>query len=72
MASLADMQSRREKLAAAIDSGALSIRHGEKEIKYRSYEAMRRTLRQLDKDIAIASGGKKPVKRYLVATRRGL
>ena len=72
MASLSEMQARREKLAAAIDSGALSIQHGEKRIGYRSFEEMRAILRKLDRDIATASGGKKPTKRYLVATKRGL
>ena len=70
MASLSDMQARREKLAAAIDSGALSIRHGEKTITYRSQTEMERALYRLDKDIAVAAGAKKPTKQLRIYTRR--
>lgn len=72
MASLSELQARREKLVKAMDSGALSVRHGEKQITYRSFREMESALARLDADIIAASGGKKRPKGRRVYTRRGL
>ena len=55
-----------------MDSGALSVRHGEKQITYRSFREMESALARLDADIIAASGGKKRPKGRRVYTRRGL
>lgn len=72
MASLPDLRARREKLVKAIDSGALTIRHGEKQVTYRSLNEMEKTLARLDDEIAALSGGKKRPKGRRIYTRRGL
>lgn len=72
MASLSQLQARREALAKAIESGALSVKHGEKTITYRTLAEMKRIRGDLDAEIAALSGAKRKPKQHRVYTRMGL
>ena len=71
MASLVTLQKRRDELSAAIQSGALSVRHGEKQVTYRSLSEMRSTLASLDDEIAALSGARRRTKQLRIKTSRG-
>jgi hypothetical protein len=53
---LEQLQALRAKLIAAIASGTLELRNGDKLIQYQSTHAMIQALGTLDKEIAVASG----------------
>ena len=72
MASLATMETRLETLRAAYDSGALTVRHGDQSVTYRSASEMERVIRRLEGDIAVAGGTTRRRTRYLYQSGKGL
>ena len=60
------------RLKAAIASGQLSVRIGERQITYQSVDAMLTALDRMQADIATASPQRKPAtSRYTFTTLRG-
>ncbi len=56
MATLAELQTRRDALQKALDSGVLSVREGDKQVQYRNTEAMLGALASLERRIVAAQG----------------
>ena len=56
MATLAELQTRRDELQKALDSGVLSIGEGEKKVTYRNAAEMTGALATLDRRITAADG----------------
>ena len=56
MATLAQLKTRRDALQAALDSGVLSLREGDKQVTYRTAEEMARRLEALAREIAELEG----------------
>ena len=56
MATLAELQTRRNALQKALDSGVLRIREGDKDVSYRNTEAMLGALAALERRIVAAQG----------------
>lgn len=54
--SLSDLQALRAKLVAALASGTLELRNGDKTIRYQSTAELIQALGALDKEIAVTSG----------------
>ncbi len=54
MATLAQLQTRRDALQKAIDSGVLSLREGDKQVNYRNTADMRGALADLERRITAA------------------
>jgi hypothetical protein len=52
MASVVELQRRRDKLFAAMTSGARKVDFGDREIEYRSLNEMKQALAMLDAEIA--------------------
>lgn len=59
MADLATLIAERDELKSAMRSGALSVRHGDKSVTYRSMSEMRAALDDLNDEIAELEGRKK-------------
>lgn len=51
-----ELQALRAKLVAALASGTLELRNGDKLIRYQSTSELIQALGALDKEIAVASG----------------
>lgn len=66
-----ELRSQRDELRAAINSGALSIRHGDKQVMYQSTTAMIAALASLDAEIARAEGRKRK-RRFAYPASKGL
>lgn len=61
-----------KRLKAAIASGQLSVRHGDRQIPYQSVDAMLTALGRMEADIAASVPGRKPAtRRYRFTTLRG-
>lgn len=58
MATLSELQARREALMEAIQSGELRVRYGDRDVTYRSLSDMRTALSLIDDEIARLSGTK--------------
>ncbi len=56
MATLAQLETRRDALQKAIDSGVLSLREGDKQVNYRNISDMRGALADLERRITAANG----------------
>ncbi len=71
MATLVELQSRREALTAARSSGVARVSYDGKTVDYRSVAEIDRAIEALDREIAAAEG--RPVIRHLrVTTDKGL
>lgn len=53
---IAALEAQRVALKAAMRTGALSVRHGDKAVQYRTVEEMKVVLAGLDSEIEAASG----------------
>lgn len=61
-----------KRLKAAIASGQLSVRHGDRQVTYQSIEAMLTALDRMEAELAAATPGRKPAtRRYRFTTLRG-
>lgn len=56
MATLAELETRRDALQKALDSGVLSLREGDKLVTYRNTLDMRGALADLERRITAANG----------------
>ena len=56
MATLTQLQTRRDELDVAIASGVLTLREGDKQVTYRSVAEMATALADLDTQIAALQG----------------
>lgn len=56
MATLAELETRRDALQKAMDSGVLSLREGDKLVTYRNTLDMRGALADLERRITAANG----------------
>lgn len=65
-----ELQALRSKLVAAIGSGTLELRNGDKLIRYQSTAEMLQALSAIDKEIAVA-GGASVVRSTVVQFSRG-
>lgn len=72
MATLAEMQEQRAELVANINTGVLRTTYMGRTTEFRSLDDMRRTLAQLDADIARASGPAKPIRVVYSPGNKGL
>lgn len=70
MATLTELQTRREALKKALDSGVLSLREGDKQVTYNNAEVMARLIEALDREIAAIEGTVK-ARRVYPQTRKG-
>lgn len=66
---LESLEVQRLALTSAIRSGALSVRHGDKAVQYRSLDEMRATLADVERDIEELNGVRRKRKFYVGATR---
>lgn len=62
-----------QRLKAAIASGQLSVRHGDRQITYQSVEAMLTALDRMEAEVAAVTAGrlKSATRRYRFTTLRG-
>ena len=60
-----ELKAQRVSLKAALRSGALSVRHGDKQVMYRSVDEIRKALESLEQDIAKAEGKRRRRITYL-------
>ena len=70
MATLAELKSRRDSLDAALASGVLTLREGDKQVTYRSLAEMAGALADLDAQIAAAEGTTR-TRRIYPQTKKG-
>ena len=71
MATLAELKTRRDALAAARWSGVARVSYDGKSVEYRSLVEIDRAIEALDREIAAAEG--RPIVRHLrVTTSKGL
>jgi hypothetical protein len=66
---MAYTQAQRDALAAAIASGALTVRYGETSTTYRSLAEMRQVLAAIDQDLTAAAGARKRRVTKVTSTR---
>lgn len=71
MATLAELQSRRDALAAARASGVARVSYDGKIVEYRSLAEIDRAIEALDREIAAAEG-RRIVRHLRVTTTKGL
>ena len=71
MATITELKSRREALAASRSSGVARVRNDGKTVDYRSLAEIDRAIEVLDRDIAIAEG-RKIIRQVRVITTKGL
>jgi hypothetical protein len=71
MATIAELNSRREALAASRSSGVARVSYDGKTVEYRSLPEIERAIEQLDRDIA-ALEGRRIVRHVRVTTSKGL
>lgn len=68
-----EIQARIDRLRKAIDSGVLTIQHGDTRTTYRSLAEMERTLRALTGELAVAqSRDRRRRPTYILQTGKGL
>ncbi|HEL4148048.1 TPA: hypothetical protein UM348_000744 [Stenotrophomonas maltophilia] len=61
-----------KRLKAAIASGQLSVRHGDRQVTYQSVEAMLTALDRMEAELAAGAPARKPAtRRYRFTTLRG-
>jgi hypothetical protein len=70
MATLTELQARRDALEAALASGVLKLREGDKEVSYRNLDEMSRVLASVVAQIAALEGTVK-TRRVYPQTRKG-
>lgn len=71
MATIADLRTRREALAASRSSGVARVSYDGKSVEYRSLAEIDRAIEQLDRDIAAAEG-RRVIRHLRVTTDKGL
>ncbi len=71
MATLSDLQSRREALLAARASGVARVTYDGKTVEYRSLAEIDRAIEALEREIAAAEG-RRIVRHLRVTTTKGL
>jgi hypothetical protein len=71
MATLAELNSRREALAASRSSGVARVSYDGKTVEYRSLAEIERAIEQLDREIATLEG-RRIVRHVRVTTSKGL
>ncbi|MBW6496081.1 MAG: hypothetical protein K0B16_16295 [Burkholderiaceae bacterium] len=71
MATIAELKSRREALAASRASGVARVSYDGKTVDYRSLTEIDRAIEVLDRDIAAAEG-RKIIRQVRVITTKGL
>ena len=71
MASIADLKTRREALAAQRSSGIARVSYDGKTVDYRSVAEIDRAIEALDREIAAAEG-RRIVRQIRVTTAKGL
>ena len=71
MATLAELQARREALTAARSSGVARVSYDGKTVDYRSIAEIDRAIEALDREIAAAEG-RRVIRHLRVTTDKGL
>jgi hypothetical protein len=71
MATIAELNTRREALAASRSSGVARVSYDGKTVEYRSLAEIERAIEQIDRDIA-AMEGRRIVRHVRVTTSKGL
>ena len=71
MATILELKTRREALAAARSTGVARVSHDGKSVEYRSLAEIERAIEQLDREIAAAEG-RRLIRQLRVTTRKGL
>lgn len=71
MATLAELQARREALTAARSSGVARVSYDGKSVDYRSLAEIDRAIEALDREIAAAEG-RRVIRHLRVTTAKGL
>ena len=71
MATLAELQTRRDALAAARASGVARVSYDGKTVEYRSLAEIDRAIEALDREIAVAEG-RRILRHLRVTTTKGL
>ena len=71
MATIAELKSRREALAASRSSGVARVSYDGKTVDYRSVAEIDRAIEALDREIAAAEG-RRIVRQVRVTTAKGL
>ena len=71
MATIAELQARREALTAARSSGVARVSYDGKTVEYRSIAEIDRAIEALDREIA-AVEGRRVIRHLRVATDKGL
>ena len=71
MATIAELKTRREALAAARSSGVARVSYDGKTVDYRSLAEIDRAIEVLDREIAAAEG-RKIIRQVRVITSKGL
>lgn len=71
MATIAELKSRREALAASRSSGVARVSYDGKTVEYRSLAEIERAIEQLDREIATVEG-RRIVRHVRVTTSKGL
>ena len=71
MATITELKSRREALAASRSSGVARVSYDGKTVEYRSLAEIERAIEQLDREIA-AMEGRRIVRHVRVTTSKGL
>lgn len=71
MATLADLQARKEALTAARSSGVARVSYDGKTVEYRSIAEIDRAIEALDREIAVAEG-RRVIRHLRVTTDKGL
>ena len=71
MATLAELQTRREALAASRASGVARVSYDGKTVEYRSLAEIDRAIDVLDREIAVLEG-RRVIRQVRVTTTKGL
>ena len=71
MATLAELQTRREALAASRSSGVARVSYDGKTVEYRSLAEIDRAIDMLDREIATLEG-RRVIRQVRVTTTKGL
>lgn len=71
MATIAELQARREALTAARSSGVARVSYDGKTVEYRSIAEIDRAIEALDREIAAAEG-RRVIRHLRVTTDKGL
>ena len=71
MATIAELNTRREALAASRSSGVARVSYDGKTVEYRSLAEIERAIEQLDREIATLEG-RRIVRHVRVTTSKGL